>query len=130
MFDNRRDYTSWIITQIPPRKWHCKDGTKLLFETTRINSHFLLYFNTLVCDPWPMLFSEYRRHLALKPTTKLHPWFLQSYFILEQIPARGKHHLLTKDHSENHDILSKSHTIDLEVFKPIFSILATENSII
>ena len=35
--------------------------------------------------------------------------FLQSYYNREQIFACGHQHLLAKDYSENHDILSKSH---------------------
>ena len=40
----------------------------------------------------------------------------------EQIFAHGNHHLLTKDYSENHDILSKGHIIDLELQTIFFNI--------
>ena len=43
------------------------------------------------------------------------PRFLQSYYSREQIFAHGYHHMLTKDYSENHNILTKNHIIDLEL---------------
>ena len=53
---------------------------------------------------------------------KLLPWFLQSYYSRKQIFARRYHHLLTKDYSEDHDILSKSHKLDLELRTIFFNI--------
>ena len=51
------------------------------------------------------------------------PRFLQSYYSREQIFACGNHHLLAKDYSENHDILSKGHIlIDLELQTICFNI--------
>ena len=52
-------------------------------------------------------------NIALKFENRLLPRFLQSNYSREQVFARGNQHLLAKGYSKSHDILSKSHKIDL-----------------
>ena len=87
----------------------------VLNVTDTIQLSTLLFFQTWSTRTFHLplhFFRKFRKKNVL-------PRFLPSYFSRELIFARGNHHFLAEDYSEDHDILLKSNIIDL-VLQAIF----------